>query len=85
MIEGLLCKDPQKRLGINGFDDFKSHEAFKPVDWDLLKNHRLKSPLIENGTAPTSNTTSLDIGAIAESETEEFKDAYDQVENDTIK
>jgi hypothetical protein len=84
LIEGLLCKEPTNRLGINGFQDFASHQAFKKFDWHSLENRKMKSPLLENISVPSQNTAPLDITEIAESENEEFKDAYDlELEDNT--
>jgi serine/threonine protein kinase len=35
LLQGLLCKEPEKRLGYNGVDEVKSHPFFKDVDWAL--------------------------------------------------
>jgi protein-serine/threonine kinase len=35
LLKGLLCKDPERRLGKKeGFEEIKRHEFCKGIDWD---------------------------------------------------
>jgi len=48
LIQGMLHPKPQHRLGntTGGIDELKGHEWFRPVDWDLLLQKKLKAPFI---------------------------------------
>lgn len=43
VVDGLLEKDPTKRLGHNS-DDLRNHQFFKSIDWEALDKRKLKSP-----------------------------------------
>lgn len=45
-LEGLLQKDPKKRLGCKskGSDEIKNHKWFSNIDWKLLFNKEMKPP-----------------------------------------
>lgn len=46
LIKGLLCRDPNKRLGaINDAEDIKKHPWFKGVDWVKVYNKEINPPL----------------------------------------
>lgn len=46
LLEGLLCKDPTKRLGANGVQEIMDHEFFKGVDWIMVENRQVKCPYV---------------------------------------
>ena len=45
-INKLLQRRPAKRLGYNGIRELKNHIWMKDINWDLLKNKKIKSPFI---------------------------------------
>ncbi|XP_063068924.1 cAMP-dependent protein kinase catalytic subunit PRKX-like [Engraulis encrasicolus] len=59
LIKKLLMVDKTKRLGNlrNGAEDVKKHRWFKPVDWDVVPQRRLKPPIVPKVTheGDTSN------------------------------
>lgn len=41
LIQGLLTRNPNKRLGAHGgAEEIKNHPFFKPINWALLRNQR---------------------------------------------
>lgn len=51
LIQGLLNKDPSKRLGVRSIEDIKSHKWFREVDWNDIKAKSITPPFrpsIEN-------------------------------------
>jgi hypothetical protein len=44
LIQGMLHPKPQHRLGntTGGIDELKGHEWFRPVDWDLLLQKKVR-------------------------------------------
>lgn len=47
LIVKLLNKDPQKRLGANGYEEIMQHPFFaKKMDWDALKEQTLDPPVM---------------------------------------
>jgi serine/threonine protein kinase len=44
LIKGLLCKDPQKRLGANGIQEIKEHPWFDDLDFGLLEAGYIDPP-----------------------------------------
>lgn len=44
LLDGLLTRDPTKRLGSNPPDDLRSHPFFRTVDWDKLYNRQVQAP-----------------------------------------
>ena len=45
-INKLLQRKPIKRLGYAGIRELKNHVWLKDINWDLLKNKKIKSPFI---------------------------------------
>jgi protein-serine/threonine kinase len=44
---GLTNKNPHKRLGIiGGASQIKNHKFFSEVNWDDVKNKKLKPPIV---------------------------------------
>ena len=45
-LEGLLTRDPEKRLGSgpNGSENVKKHPFFKSIDWEKLEKKELEPP-----------------------------------------
>lgn len=46
LLEGLLNRDPEKRLGsgTDGAMNIKRHAFFREIDWNLLENKKLETP-----------------------------------------
>lgn len=42
-LEGLLTKDPLKRLGANGADEVENHSWFDNVNWDYIYHKKYES------------------------------------------
>jgi len=47
-LRKLMRKDPEKRLGIDGIDDIKTHPWFNPIDFGLLEAGYLDPPFCPN-------------------------------------
>ncbi|KAG2392275.1 hypothetical protein C9374_012527 [Naegleria lovaniensis] len=52
LLDRLLVKKPEERLGANGIHEIKSHAFFEDVDWDLMLQKQIpppfKPPLSDN-------------------------------------
>ncbi|KAN0004451.1 hypothetical protein ACTFIZ_010616 [Dictyostelium cf. discoideum] len=46
LINGLLTKDPTKRLGANGAIEIKRHPFFKSIQWRKIENKEITPPFI---------------------------------------
>ena len=46
LINKLLHRKPDKRLGLNGIKEIKEHSWFKNINWEELHNKKMKSPFI---------------------------------------
>jgi len=44
LLEGLLTRDPEKRLGSNGGQEVKNHVWFSDIDWDKLVRKEIEPP-----------------------------------------
>jgi len=44
LLEGLLTRDPEKRLGSNGGAEVKNHVWFADIDWDKLIRKEIEPP-----------------------------------------
>jgi len=44
LLEGLLTRDPEKRLGTNGGTEVKHHPWFGDIDWDKLVRKEIDPP-----------------------------------------
>jgi len=44
LLEGLLTRDVEKRLGSRSSEDVKKHPFFKDLDWDKLEKKELDAP-----------------------------------------
>jgi cGMP-dependent protein kinase len=68
LIEGLLCRDPEKRLGagVNGYDDVKGAEFFSiggdntSTLFDKLMGRELDPPLVPDGEVYCDDAGNLD-------------------------
>ena len=45
-INKLIIRRPIKRLGYSGINEIKSHPWLKDINWDLLKDKKIKAPYI---------------------------------------
>ena len=46
LIQKLLIKNPDKRLGSNGADEIKNHIFFNGMNWEKLFNKKIRPPFI---------------------------------------
>ena len=45
LLTQLLCRDPNKRIGVVDKNELKNHEWFKDIDWDKLAKKQIEPPL----------------------------------------
>ena len=45
LLSQLLCRDPNKRIGVSNKNELKNHEWFKDIDWDKLAKKQIEPPL----------------------------------------
>ena len=45
LLSQLLCRDPNKRIGVSDKNELKNHEWFKDIDWDKLAKKQINPPL----------------------------------------
>lgn len=48
LLNGLLEKEPEKRLGTNGIDEIKNHPFFKSLNWKNLELKKVNPPFTPN-------------------------------------
>lgn len=53
LVNGLLNKDPAKRLGFYGAQDIQQHSWFEGFDWDKLLNKQLQPPFVPKLSSET--------------------------------
>jgi serine/threonine protein kinase len=46
LLKGLLCKNPDNRLGCNGIDEIKNHPWFDSIDFGLLEAGHAVAPFL---------------------------------------
>lgn len=60
LLAQLLVKSPETRLGAHGFNQLKGHPWFADLDWELLAEGRLASPLARAPLAHPADTRHFD-------------------------
>jgi hypothetical protein len=55
LIEGLMSKDPNTRMGVNGADEVKNHPFFKTVNWGKIGAEQCKPPFIPEVKNPQAD------------------------------
>eukprot|EP00735_Rhodelphis_limneticus_P004380 TRINITY_DN15963_c0_g1::TRINITY_DN15963_c0_g1_i1::g.3855::m.3855 TRINITY_DN15963_c0_g1::TRINITY_DN15963_c0_g1_i1::g.3855 ORF type:complete len:435 (+),score=47.48,sp/P34102/PK3_DICDI/38.39/6e-64,Pkinase/PF00069.20/41,Pkinase/PF00069.20/4.8e-60,Pkinase_Tyr/PF07714.12/2.6e-25,Kinase-like/PF14531.1/69,Kinase-like/PF14531.1/0.00026,APH/PF01636.18/63,APH/PF01636.18/0.64 TRINITY_DN15963_c0_g1_i1:75-1379(+) len=46
LLEGLLAKDPEARIGHHGVHEIKSHPFFSTINWEALENRKVSPPIV---------------------------------------
>ncbi|KAM3141388.1 hypothetical protein pb186bvf_006506 [Paramecium bursaria] len=46
LLRGLLCRDPQRRLGRNSVEEIKNHNFFQGIDWKIVEARQLVPPIV---------------------------------------
>lgn len=63
IMQGLLQRDPTKRLGVHGAQEIKTHKFFAPIDWDQLIRKKITPPfkpsVVSNDVVPVGFLLSL--------------------------
>jgi serine/threonine protein kinase len=62
LVQMLLEKDPDRRLGSKGAQEVKDHPFFDEIDWDSIYTRRTKSPLPSHVIDNPVDRTPLDTG-----------------------
>ena len=64
LVNKFLKVDPEKRLGAgeDGINEIKSHPFFKGIDWNSVKNKKLKPPFVPEKENYDNVETPLSIG-----------------------
>jgi serum/glucocorticoid-regulated kinase 2 len=52
LCKQMLHRNPQKRLGYNGFEEVSKHPFFKGIDWDQLRAREISPPWTPSVTGP---------------------------------
>lgn len=76
LLQGLLERDPGKRLGANGIWEIKDHPWFDPIDWGLMESGQLDAPFV-----PDQNINAASQDAIVGREGENESVSLDDEEN----
>jgi serine/threonine protein kinase len=46
LLQGLLNRNPKKRLGYKGVNEIKEHEFFKGINWEDVENRKVSVPFM---------------------------------------
>lgn len=80
LVLGLLNRDPEKRLGVKGLEEFTSHPFFAGVDWEALSSRQISmdwivedwhqngvctKPRLSRSITPWGSTPAMDQPVIA--------------------
>lgn len=60
LLQGLLCRDPKKRLGVNGAAEIRAHPFFAQIDWRRLMNKKYAAPFKPSVQSAT-DTSNFDV------------------------
>lgn len=74
LLEGLLQRDVDKRLGCrgNGADEVKAHSFFSGLDWSQVYNQKYNPPLVPP-RGEVNAADAFDIGSFDEEDTKGIK------------
>jgi serum/glucocorticoid-regulated kinase 2 len=77
LLQGLLNRDPKKRLGVNGAGEIRAHPFFAQIDWKRLINKKYAAPFKPSAESAT-DTSNFDQEFTSEEPTDSVveKDFY---------
>lgn len=74
LLQGLLDRNPQKRLGANGAGEIKAHPFFRQIDWKCLLHKKYAAPF-QPSVASATDTSNFDQEFTSEVPTDSVVDA----------
>merc|ERR1719350_800872 len=60
LLEGLLKKNPEERLGFRDEEDIKSHHFFQAIDWKKVESREMEPPFKPVSTDDKNDTSNFD-------------------------